>query len=90
MGTGKGIRIAGLGMGWSLAYAMAYKDRLIDFGFTARVLQDAPQEGVLVAYSVRNFSRSEAEGLLSGLCRENRPAAPPKGDGDEDESGCAG
>jgi hypothetical protein len=88
MKSSKEIRIAGLGLGWSLEHAIAYKDQLIYLGVIARILEGCEKEsgGVLVAYCVRNFSKSEAIDLIAGLESNTSRDALPEGDSNADDS----
>lgn len=61
------IKIAGLDLRWTLQYALTYKDYLIEMGYQARLFDSCLGEGVLVVYSVRNFSKSEAAVVISRI-----------------------
>jgi hypothetical protein len=58
------IRFAGLTLSWDYPYAKAYSDKLHEMGFYAK---DLLSDKWIVAYSHRQFSRAEAEEVLSNL-----------------------
>lgn len=78
----KAIKIAGLSLAWSPEYANIYRDYLVELGYETKIIS-VDQEGNLVAYSVRNFSRSEAMAVLSSLRSSTSDTSLPQGENNE-------
>lgn len=63
----KHIKIAGLGLLWTVKYATQYKTMLIDMGFEVKILHHNHE--IYVAYSPLNFLTEDALILLKVLLR---------------------
>jgi hypothetical protein len=67
----KPIKIAGIGLDWTVNFAQIYKDFLIELGYEAKIIELPDKRGILVAYSVISFSRSEAIKVLESLTSDD-------------------
>lgn len=59
------IKIAGINCNWNKDYAQAYKNKLCENGFYARIVKRA--EKYYVAYCYRSFTTIECDKVINDL-----------------------